>query len=140
MITQAQWQSIKNVANNIQAAAAGVPNELILFQTQAANNIADLWLTRRAGKEIGATMAVGGPAEDAAYAWASDLIRRARAGLVAVKPVLANKISFDVIGEHDDTAIWRKNMIITVGTVSLAGAGLAYGLYKLFTKSTRKSK
>ncbi len=135
MITQAQWQSVKNVAGNIQVAAAGVPNELILFQTQAANNIADLWLLRRAGKEPGATLPVGGPAEDAAYAWASDLIRRARAGLVIVKPVLANKISFDVIGPNDD---YMKYAVYGIGAI--AGAGVVYGLYKLCSKSTRKSK
>jgi len=140
MITQAQWQSIKNVAGNIQVAAVGVPNELILFQTQAANNVADLWLLRRAGKEPGATMAVGGPAEDAAYAWAFDLINRARAGLVQVKPVLANKISFDVIGGPDDEARIQQNRLILTGVGSIAGAAIFYGLYRLLVKSTRKSK
>jgi len=133
MITQAQWQSVKNVAGNIQVAAAGVPNELILFQTQAANNIADLWLLRKAGKEPGATMAVGGPAEDAAYAWASDLIRRARAGLVSVKPVLANKISFEML---DGLGYENLGRNLLVGAGAIGGALLAYWAYK----STHKSK
>jgi hypothetical protein len=134
VITQAQWQSVKNVAGNIQVAAAGVPNELILFQTQAANNIADLWLLRKAGKEPGATMAVGGPAEDAAYAWASDLIRRARAGLVSVKPVLANKISFELVSSGSSWPEMNRNWLIGAGVIG--GSLLAYWAYK----STRKSK
>ena len=122
MITQAQWQSIKNVAGNIQVAAVGVPNELILFQTQAANNIADLWLLRRAGKSTGSTLPVGGPAEDAAYAWAFDLINRARAGLVQVKPVLANKISFDAIGPNDESwPLMTKQLFYGAGLVGLGG-------------------